>query len=187
MLTKILLIIIVVCEMTGLATRSFGRLIRTFIYYTQLSNLAAFLSAFLLLCFGPLPWITAFRFLAVCMLIMTMLVTVFVLVPTLKDTHLLLWSRVGFMLHLLCPALNLISYLFLETHASGVMILVPPLVTLVYGVIMLYMNYIRKIDGPYPFLRVHHQTPLATVLWIIALMVLIGGIASLVLFAGNLI
>ncbi|MBQ7991861.1 MAG: hypothetical protein IJM63_00925 [Solobacterium sp.] len=183
MALKIILCLIIVCELIGLATRSFGRLLKTFIFYTQLSNLAAFLSACLLLVFGPASFITAFRYLSVCMLWMTMLVTVFILVPTIKNTKLLLWSRVGFTLHLLCPVLNTVSYLFFEPHVSAHAIVIPAAVTLIYGVIMLYMNCIRKVDGPYPFLRVHNQSATATVLWILLLLVLISAIGSGVYFA----
>ncbi len=35
--------------------------------------------------------------------------------------------------------------------------------------IMLYLNWKEKIDGPYPFFRVRHQSSLATVLWFAAL------------------
>ena len=52
--------------------------------------------------------------------------------------------------------------------------IIPPAVTLVYGVIMLYMNYINKIDGPYPFLRIHNQSKTATVIWIIVLLMVVS-------------
>jgi hypothetical protein len=185
MALKAILIAIIVSELIGLATRGFGRLIRTFIFYTQLSNVAALLSACLLLFFGPSPAVTAFRYLSVCMLWMTMLVTIFILVPTIKNTKLLLWSRVGFFLHLLCPVLNTVSYLFFEPHVSAAAIAIPAAVTLVYGVIMLYMNYIRRVDGPYPFLRVHNQSAAATVIWIIILLALITAIGSGVYFTAS--
>ena len=118
------------------------------------------------------------------MLIMTMLVTIFVLVPTIKNTQLLLWSRVGFTLHLLCPVLNIISYLFFEQHVPASTILLPPVLTLIYGLIMIYMNYKRKIRGPYPFFLVHDQSVRATILWIIALLILVASISAGVWFAG---
>ena len=185
MLLNIVLIVIILSEITGLATRSFGRFIKTFRFYTQLSNLAGLVSAFLLLIFGPSPAIAGLRFMAVCLLIMTMLVTIFVLVPTIKNTKLLLWSRVGFMLHLFCPVLNLVSYIFLEPHAEAIMIALPVAFTLVYGDIMLYLNYLRKIDGPYPFLRYHNQSRSATFLWFCALCVLLLSIAAGVYFAAG--
>ena len=34
----------------------------------------------------------------------------------------------------------------------------PVIVTLIYGIVMLYLNWIRKVDGPYPFFQVHQQS-----------------------------
>ena len=183
LLTSVLLLIIV-CEIWGITAVERKHLLKSMIYYTQLSNVAALISAVLLLCFGPAEWIAVFRYLSVCLLIMTCLVTVFVLQPLLHDSYLLLWSRTGFFLHLVCPFLNTLSYVFLETHAKGSVFL-PPAATLLYGVIMLYMNYIEKVDGPYPFLRIRHQTKTATVIWIIVLLAAMGAISSAVAhFAG---
>ncbi len=184
MFLTIVLLLIIVCEIWGITGVDKKHLLKSMIYYTQLSNVAALISAVLLLCFGPAEWIAVFRYLSVCLLIMTCLVTVFVLQPLLHDSYLLLWSRTGFFLHLVCPFLNTLSYVFLETHAKGSVFL-PPAATLLYGVIMLYMNYIEKVDGPYPFLRIRHQTKTATVIWIIVLLAAMGAISSAVaLFAG---
>ena len=178
MLLKIILILIIFCEIWGITAVGYGKIMRSMMYYTQLSNAAALISALLLLVFGNQPWIIAFRYLSVCMLMMTMLVTIFVLVPTIKDTQLLLWSRVGFFLHLVCPVLNLVSYLFLEQRAGWGLLPLPAIVTLIYGDIMLYFNYKRKVDGPYPFLRYHDQSRMATFLWFVVLMFVILGISS---------
>ena len=110
---KIILILIIICEIIGMAASNIRSFVWSLMFYTQLSNLAAMISAGCLLIIGPLEWITAFRYLSACMLVMTLLVTVFVLVPTMKDTKLLLWSRVGFFLHIVCPLLNLASYILL--------------------------------------------------------------------------
>ena len=93
---KYVLILIIVCEIIGMASSSIRSFVKSLMYYTQLSNVAGLLSAAALLVFGPAEWVKTFRYLACCMLVMTMLVTIFVLVPTMKDTKLLLWSRVGF-------------------------------------------------------------------------------------------
>lgn len=174
MISVILLIVIILCEIWGITAVDREKLLGSMIYYTQLSNVAALFSAALLLVFGPLSWITAFRYLAVCMLVMTCLVTVFILRPLIKNDYILLWCRSGFFLHLVCPFLNVISYSFLEAHVTARGMIIPPAVTLVYGVIMLYMNYINKIDGPYPFLRIHNQSKTATVIWIIVLLMVVS-------------
>ena len=174
---KIILAVIICCEIYGLTSLKGIRLIKSFIFYTQLSNLAALISASLLLVFGGQEWIIAFRYLSVCMLIMTMLVTITILLPMIKNVELLLTSRSGFFLHLVGPILNTVSYFAFEPHASQAMTFIPPAVTLIYGIIMIYLNYINKVDGPYPFLRVHHQSKTATVLWIIVLLIVISAIS----------
>ena len=180
MLRTIVLIVIILCGIWGMTAVKGIRLLKSLIFYTQLSNLAAILSAVCALLFPGQEWTAVFRYLAVCMLIMTCLVTVFVLVPTIRDTQLLLWSRSGFFLHLVCPLLNILSYCFLEAHAPSGYAFLPPLVTLLYGIVMLYLNYRRIYDGPYPFLRVHNQSVTATVLWIIVLLLAMGSISSMV-------
>lgn len=185
MLRTTALIVIILCGIWGMTAVKGIRLLKSLIFYTQLSNLAAILSAVCALLFPGQEWTAVFRYLAVCMLIMTCLVTVFVLVPTIRDTQLLLWSRSGFFLHLVCPLLNVLSWFFLEPHVPAGYVFLPPLVTLVYGIIMLYLNYRRIYDGPYPFLRVHNQSVTATVLWIIVLLVIMGSISSLVFLLGR--
>jgi hypothetical protein len=182
---KMVLLVIIACEIWGITAVKKELLLKSMIYYTQLSNVAALFSALLLLIFGPAGWVTGFRYLSVCMLVMTCLVTVFVLQPLLKDSYLLLWSRSGFFLHLVCPFLNVLSYVFLETHAAGSYAYLPPAVTLIYGVIMLYMNYIDKIDGPYPFLRIRHQSKTATVVWVLVLLAAMSAISLAVRLAAG--
>ena len=90
------LIMILLCEVWGISYAGWRNVPRSMMFYTQLSNAAAFFSALALLCLGSFTWVTAFRYLSVCMLMMTMFVTIFILVPAIKDTRLLLWSRAGF-------------------------------------------------------------------------------------------
>ena len=173
-MNRLILILIIVIELTGLYQNTPKRLWHSMMFYTQLSNAAALLSALLLLLFGPLTWIVSFRYLAVCMLVMTCLVTVFVLVPTIRKPRALLWGRVGFLLHVLGPLINLVSYAFFETHVTSVSLFIPPVLTLIYGIIMITLNYQKKVDGPYPFFRVYKQSTAATVMWILILLCVIS-------------
>ncbi len=59
--------------------------------------------------------------------------------------------------------------------------MLPVIVTLVYGLIMLVLNALRKVDGPYPFFRVHNQPLRATVLWMVVLLLVTAGISWVVL------
>ena len=150
------------------------------VFYTQLSNLAATVSAALLLILGPAPWIAVLRYLSTCMLVMTFFVTAFVLVPMGGNPKVLLWSGSGIFHHVLCPVLTAVSYIFFELHAGLSSLWLPPAVTLLYGMIMLALNGAGKVDGPYPFFRVRHQSGRATVLWMTVLMAVVTGLSALV-------
>lgn len=114
------------------------------------------------------------------MLVMTFVVTTCVLIPMGGDPKKLLWSGNGLHHHVLCPVISTASYILAENHVGSEMIWLPVLTTFIYGVIMLYLNGIRKVDGPYPFFRVHNQSIRATILWISALLIAMAGISILI-------
>ena len=154
---------------------------RLFTYYTQLSNILAAIASALLVLVGQPAWITLLRYLSVCMLAMTFLVTTCVLVPMSGNPRWLLWERNGPTHHVLCPILSTASYVLVENHVGWSALPVPVAVTLVYGLVMLYLNYRRVVDGPYPFFKVHEQSVAASVAWTLVLLGAIAAIAALVL------
>lgn len=175
-LARILCILALLLEARGLSLSITGRKWKILVFYTQLSNLAATVSALLLVILGQPMWVTVLRYLSNCMLVMTFFVTTCVLIPMGGDPKKLLWSGNGLYHHVLCPIVSTASYVFAEQHSG--MIWLPVIVTLVYGLVMLYLNGIRKVDGPYPFFRVHYQSAMATVLWMVALMAVMTGISA---------
>ena len=146
-LARILCVIVLLLEARGLSLSVSDRKWRILIFYTQLSNLVTTVSALLLVVLGQSVWVTTLRYLSTCMLVMTFFVTTCVLIPMGGDPKKLLWSGNGLYHHVLCPILSTISYVFAELHSG--MIWLPVIVTLVYGLVMLYLNGIRKVDGPY--------------------------------------
>ena len=150
-LARILCVIVLLLEARGLSLSVSDRKWRILIFYTQLSNLITTVSALLLVVLGQSVWVTTLRYLSTCMLVMTFFVTTCVLIPMGGDPKKLLWSGNGLYHHVLCPILSTISYVFAERHSG--MIWLPVIVTLVYGLVMLYLNGIRKVDGPYPLIE----------------------------------
>ena len=148
---------------------------RMFRYYTILSNAVTLLSTALLVPVGATSFAAALRLLSVCMMTMTFLVVVFVLVPMTKDVKGMLFHGTELFYHTVNPILTVVSYVLWEAHSRAW--LLPVGVTVFYGLLMMYLNYIKVADGPYPFLKVHDQTRTATVLWIVVLFGLIGVIA----------
>lgn len=189
---SLLMLITVFIEIKGfgLTFRSLGTGI--FIYYTEISNLIALLSAavalvYLIIKFKSTScefpnWLSALRFLSATMLLMTMLITIFVLVPHsphLKDS--LLFSGYGLYHHTLAPIITLFSYLCLEPHFSKKKALLLPLgATFIYGLFMVIFNILGKVDGPYFFLRVTYQPIKTTVIWSIALLLLVLFFATII-------
>lgn len=149
-------------------------------FYTQVSNLVCTASVFFLLILGHQPWIASLRYLSTCMLILTFLVTLFVLIPMGGDPNYLLFTGNGPYHHLLCPIIGTISYIFFEHHCGPEAIWLPVIVTFVYGLILFTLNALRIVDGPYPFLRVHNQSIFKTVFWAVALLAITAGISYLV-------
>lgn len=153
------------------------------IYYTELSNFIALIAAILFLCnaqSAPL-W----RYCATCMLVMTFLITLFILVPILENgMKILMLSGNGLYHHLLVPIISLFSYLFLEIHDQRW--LVPVIISLIYGLLMYYLNYIGKMDGPYPFFKVRKQGIKKSVIWIFILLAIISSISLGVMFISRL-
>lgn len=163
-------IVTIILELMGLRARKSGFKWKMFAYYTQLSNFVTLVSSILFLLVRGNEVSIYFRYLACCMLLMTVLVTVFILAPMGGGFRKMLLSGNGLYHHTLCPLISILSYIFLEEHvSSGMAWLVPSVCTLIYGVIMLILNGMNYFDGPYPFFRVHNQSWEATVLWIGAL------------------
>ena len=179
----VLNVILVILEIVDLAKSFPERRWMTFAFYTSISNMMTFLSSLVLLiaCLtgtmfdasghaAGLPVIL--RYLATCMMLMTFITTAFVLVPLGGNAKKLLFTE-GLLHHLVCPILCFVSYVFFEPHARAGAWLVPVIVTFCYGMLMFWLNYKRKVDGPYPFFRVHRQGKGGTIMWMCILTAII--------------
>ena len=176
-------IVLIVLEVLGLSKRPGGFQWKMFAFYTQLSNTAALVSSVLFLILRGAAAAVYLRYLAVCMLLMTVFVTLCILVPMGGGFRKMMLSGSGLYHHTLCPVVCVISYVFFEPHVR--VWLLPSLVTLGYGIVMMILNALRKTDGPYPFFRVHNQSKAASFLWMAALFCVIAGISYAVTLAGN--
>lgn len=148
-------------------------------YYTVLSNLFGAIACLLVCAFqlsGSVPqWAYGVQYAAACCLTVTFLVVVFVLAPTAGEHGYRAMLLKDDMLyhHLLCPILILISFILLERPSLPLryafFAMFP---TLLYGTAALILNLLRKLDGPYPFLRVYEQSFYMSAFWFVAI---IGG------------
>ena len=167
--------IVILLEAIGLSISISDRGLKILAYYTQISNIITLLSSIFLLALSSGDFTCGFRYLSSCMLTMTFLITLCVLVPMGGGFRKLMLSGNGLYHHTLCPIISVASYIFWEDHNS--VIAAPVLITFVYGITMINLNYLRKFDGPYPFFRVHKQSKEATLMWIAALITIIAMIS----------
>ena len=174
-MARLLNLIIVILEVIAFA-KAWKRtgIKKSMVYYTQLSNAITMISSLLLVILGQKYFVEVLRFLSAGMLVMTFFVTLCVLVPMTGNIKGLMFSGSGLFHHLIVPVLSVLSFLFAEDRVPMTWIWLPVVVTLIYGLIMLYMNASGKIDGPYPFFQVKRLGKRLTVLWMAGLLIVVS-------------
>ena len=142
-------------------------------------------------------WLRTFRYMATSMLLVTMFVVLLILCPMAGAKAPMLFHDSMLFQHLLCPLLSIYSFIYLESGCyencngkpencvgesmgngerknvgkgiekkDNILIVVP---TVIYGLVIMTLNGLYLLDGPYPFVRVHDQSVLMTVFWIVAI------------------
>ena len=139
---------------------------KIFMFYTEISNAVGLLSSILYLCgYVHAP---TWRYLACVMLTMTFLISLFILSPSEGSVKKVMLEAHCLYFHTLIPLLTGFSYIFLEPHSNAWYL--PVVITLMYGCIMFYMNYINKVTGPYPFFMVHKLGYKKSLMWFLCLL-----------------
>lgn len=184
-ITLILNIIIAIMELSGLI-RSFMRQgFGIFQYYTEISNFIAFIVCIIFIVYIikdikndiNLPrWLGMARYLVTTSLMVTFLVVLFILIPTMKQFSAKELLFGGSMLyhHTLCPIISAISFIFFEKyHIKGWKdAIYGNLLTIIYAIISVTLNFLKVMTGPYPFLLVYNQPIYASIIWFI---IIVGG------------
>ena len=157
---------------------AFGDLgFETLKFYTQLSNLFAFLvvSVYVVFEFRQLKnglqipkFIKTLKYVATCVLTMTFLIVLFVLAPfSGYSLGFLLFVSSMLFHHTLCPIIAIITFLFFEnydrfTRKENFYGLLP---TIIYALVFLPLNILKLTVGPYFFLEVYSQPLYMSVVW----------------------
>lgn len=168
-----------------------------FKYYTDNSNILALIasisySIFLiralknpkLVC--P-SWLKYLKLFSVCVLSITFAVVLFILAPLsggLATWFMLFYGSMLFH-HFLCPLISLLSFVFFEadiklTFKDTFFSLIP---TLTYAIIILILNIIKRMIGPYQFFHIYEQSIWMTLFWCVIIFSFAYLIALLLFFA----
>ena len=143
--------------------------------YTEDSNLICLIASLMYViyyCRGKAnnKYVHIFRFMATLNLVLTFLVTLFLLSNDYGLYEIMIQDEFIFF-HTLCPIVSLISYLFFEkyrSHKANIMIKAP-IFTVVYGVVMYTLNITKLYSGPYEFMKVYDYSLTTTLVTLLGM------------------
>ncbi|WP_407416456.1 hypothetical protein [Methanobrevibacter sp.] len=173
----VLNVLLVILEVIALIQcyHDFGSI--DFRYYTIDSNIFALIAAVLYLYTRKnIPKVVKLaKYSSALSLLITFLVVIFVLYPMYNfNFQLMFLDGPNFLMHIVCPLIVLISFIFFEeidlenSLRNNVRSLY---FTIVYAIVLISLNILRVLVGPYPFLKVYEQPVFMTVLWLVGILV----------------
>ncbi len=140
--------------------------------YTEDSNLFALIVAIIYFSYlykeRKIPkYLSVLRLISAVSLTLTFSVVVFFLLPITNFNIGFMFGNANFFFHLACPLLMVYMFPFVDKKSKFNIknLLMSNVPTLLYGTILIILNILRKVDGPYPFLQVYKNTILESVLW----------------------
>ena len=197
-------IVLVGLEIAGTVLSIDLGLVDNLIHYTQLSNFLSLIASFILVIyiiskknFEDIPlWVLMFKYLTVCCLALTFIVVVTVLIPTIFGfkhylegfLYLGLHSSMLFF-HTLAPIVAIISFILFEGDRrlnKKKTIYMGMLLTVVYGLIMIVLNILGIVVGPYPFLEVMHNPWYMNIIWLVLILTINYIFARLILLGNQI-
>lgn len=161
-------ILIIIMEVFALIStiRENGRLALEF--YTIDSNLLALLTSTLFVIFHKKNsnWLSDAKYISTCCLALTFLVVIFILTP-FADFRYDLYMFKGTMLfhHTLCPIFAILSYILYEKRSKKTLLCLS--FTFIYTIILIILNIMDIVVGPYFFLNVKNLSILSIIFWFI--------------------
>ncbi len=181
-ITIIINLMIVILEIIGfiLVFNELG--ITSLEYYTEDSNLLLLISSIIFLIYisknDELPeWFKSFRFIAVVSTTLTLIIVLTVLSWTTDlGLYHLLFNGSMLYHHTLCPLLAIISFSLLERYET-LNTIKGLYFTLIYAAIMIVLNVLKIVEGPYPFLLVYKQPVVHSILWTVVILAITYAIA----------
>ena len=130
-------------------------------------------------------YVNVFYFVSLVGTTLTFLTVLFILIPMMGVGLISSYSMVC--LHLICPILSVIDFLFFDDDFKLKLFdsffgMIP---MTIYGVIILILVGIKSIEPPYPFLDIYNQKVYISVLFIILMFVMTYLICFLLYFFGK--
>lgn len=142
-------------------------------YYTIDSNMLALVSSMIYFVYLILDermprWLELFKYMTTICLTITFLVVLFILAPMYSFNYKFFLLDGAFVYqHLLCPIIAIITFLFFDTlHKFNIKDYIRGIyLTVIYAIILITLNIVGVVKGPYPFLMIKEQSVTASILW----------------------
>ena len=151
-------------------------------YYTEDSNLLLLISSSIFLIYllnnKKLPsWFKSLRYAAIVSTTLTLIIVLTVLSWTtnLGVYHLLFKGSMLYH-HTLCPILAILSFVLIEKY-ERLNVIYGLCFTIIYAIILIFLNIIKIVEGPYPFLLIYNQPVIHSIIWIILILAITYAIA----------
>ena len=168
-------LIIIILEIIALSVcyNSFGI---NLAYYTIDSNIFLLISTILyLITINNVPKIVQLlKYSSTLSVFITFLVVVFVLYPMYDfNFQFMFLDGPNLYMHVLCPLLAVISFIFFDSNEIENSLknnLRSLYFTIIYAIILISLNILNVVSGPYPFLKVNQQSPLMSLFWIVLML-----------------
>lgn len=145
-------------------------------YYTIDSNIFLLISTILyLITINNVPKIVQLlKYSSTLSVFITFLVVVFVLYPMYDfNFQFMFLDGPNLYMHVLCPVLAIISFIFFDSNEIENSLknnLRSLYFTIIYAIILISLNILNVVSGPYPFLKVNQQSPLMSLFWIVLIL-----------------
>lgn len=169
-------IAIIVMECIGLVTCiGYGSVTGIFIYYTRDSNIVTGISSICLVLFliknykKQIPkWIIMLRYIGTIGVTLTFIIVTAIFAPAVGSYYSMLISNEFKFQHLVCPLISFFSFVFLEDISEPITLkdnLLAVIPTITYAAVLVILNIVDFVDGPYPFFEVKNQSVLVSIVW----------------------
>ncbi len=134
----------------------------------------------------PIPaWVVKLKYYAVCTVSLTFLVVITVLGPLLGGWKSLVWmlfQESGLFLHLLAPVTVALSFWLADAPAPRDRLAPVKAMafTGLYAAALILLNFLRVVEGPYPFLKVYEQPWWMSGIWFVVILGMAAALAWVV-------
>ena len=143
-------------------------------YYTVLSNILVLItslifSIYLIKKINIPNWLKILKHTTTTSITLTFLVVILILAPMYNfNYNYMLFYQELILHHTLCPILSIITFIFFDNiNIDKKNIKYGISFTLIYAFIIITLNILKIIIGPYPFLMVYNQSIYMSIIWFI--------------------